>query len=511
MAKRTHNDLVLHPSPWTNYMWKEYRDKQEVVKQVEVKGQARMDRAPDFVRETFASIYRPTTPKLKTPAPGSEVAAKLHGEKVKLPEWKRLVKRCQGRQHYAGAAASRMADHLFGTLADRPTKSNQNMDELARKVSHLLSIVGTPGGASKANKKRLSEAQARLQEAQAEAQAMANGLDGTFARQALRDAIGAAHDHVDEVEETVQTFSWGDQPGAPSMRQDFAQTKMIADKVAASAQLQDIARKAGRLRRIAAEMQRRKSDYAREVIADVGIGADLPRVLPAELIHLAANDPDLEAAFVGRLVERKLGQYNLRGKEEKGKGPIILCEDESGSMSGAQDAWAKAVSMALLDIAIKQRRTWALVHFDSKVSRIDRVVKGRTGGTWPTMVANVPGAAIRFSTWPSIEAGMLEALTHFTGGGTSFQAPLDRALELIKADGELKKADVILVTDGIAGLTDSWVTNFLKEKARLEFKLLVVLIGGCSDTIKRIADQTFTLQDIMRGHEGAFTNAAFGI
>jgi len=498
MAK--HNDLVLHPSPWVNYLWGDYRDQAgQPVQQVEEAGGKRMDRAPDFMRELFASIYRPTTPKLESPAEGAEAAVKLHEEKEKLPEWKQLVRRCQGRQYYAGVAASRLSEELFTGLPERK-ESNEDLSDLQQRVDRLLALEQA-GGRSKDLAARIIQAQKDLNAARKAAAAMAAGIDGTAMRQALRDAIGEAQAAVDEVEGMVEVFSWGNGAGAAGRSQSFDQTKEMADKVRASRKLQQIAEKAGRLRRIAAETQRRKSDYAREIVADVGVGADLPRVLPTELLSLVADDEDVEAAFIGKLIERKLGQYTLSGKEEKGRGPIIICEDESGSMSGAPDTWAKAVSMALLDIALRQRRAWAFIHFNTGVPRIDIVRKDGTGATI------VPSPE---STWPTIEAGMLGVLTTFYSGGTSFEAPLDAAVDMIRRDGGLKKADIVFVSDGVCNVGPQWLEAFLRTKEELQFKVLTVLIGS-NRSVDQFSDQVFELRQIVSGHDEEFNSAAFSI
>ena len=94
---------------------------------------------------------------------------------------------------------------------------------------------------------------------------------------------------------------------------------------------------------------------------EVGVGAELSRLLPHEL--LALRHPILRRDFTRRFVEAELLQYALRAVEEKGKGPMIVCLDGSSSMAGDKEIWSKAVSLTLLDIAQRQRRLFRSICF----------------------------------------------------------------------------------------------------------------------------------------------------
>lgn len=100
---------------------------------------------------------------------------------------------------------------------------------------------------------------------------------------------------------------------------------------------------------------------SRDEIHTVGIGNDLSRVLPAELVQL--RHPLMKGEFKPRFIEGKLMQYELKGTEKQGKGPIIVCCDNSGSMSGDREVWSKAVALALLEVATMQKRAFVCIHF----------------------------------------------------------------------------------------------------------------------------------------------------
>src|SRR5690606_34595270 len=104
-------------------------------------------------------------------------------------------------------------------------------------------------------------------------------------------------------------------------------------------------------------------------------GADLARVLPAELAALRHRLQRLD--FLRQYVEGQLTQYHLRGRETLGRGPMVVALDASGSMrvslstdgSGASRIdWAAAVAAALADMAVRDRRRCHAFAFNAQVA-----------------------------------------------------------------------------------------------------------------------------------------------
>ncbi len=63
-----------------------------------------------------------------------------------------------------------------------------------------------------------------------------------------------------------------------------------------------------------------------------------------------------------RYEQKRLMQYRKRTAVVKGRGDMIVLIGESGSTRSVT-GWVKALALALLDIASKDRRKFALVHF----------------------------------------------------------------------------------------------------------------------------------------------------
>ncbi|MEW6049059.1 MAG: VWA domain-containing protein, partial [Bacillota bacterium] len=299
----------------------------------------------------------------------------------------------------------------------------------ARKLLELLS--GKPDGPSRRGRSRAAGAG---QEAQSATPPDAAGeeLDSALARAALE----AADEARAAREATGVCLAWGVQPGRPRSGVPGKEVVAVAEKLAASSRLREIVRLAGRFTRIA--LQKRRSRVKREPteVAEIEMGGELARLLPSELVALA--DPLRRPDFYRRFIERKMLQYRLDVPTPQGRGPLVVCVDESGSMAGEREVWAKAVALACFNIAAKESRPYALVHFGSAHEiRVDRFPRPRRVGP----------------------AQLLEAVEHFFGGGTDFEAPLAQALEVME-ESPFRRGDVVFITDALCRASEAFAEEF---------------------------------------------------
>src|SRR5438309_1821697 len=137
----------------------------------------------------------------------------------------------------------------------------------------------------------------------------------------------------------------------------------LGRRLATNPKLRKLAAAVGRMREQALALRRSPFERASEEVFDVRLGKDLERLLPPEL--LALHHPLLRRDFARRLVEGRLLSYALRGADERGRGPMIVCLDGSGSMAGDKEIWSKAVALTLLEIARRQPRSFRFICFSS--------------------------------------------------------------------------------------------------------------------------------------------------
>jgi uncharacterized protein with von Willebrand factor type A (vWA) domain len=162
-------------------------------------------------------------------------------------------------------------------------------------------------------------------------------------------------------------------------------------------------------------------------IVDLKFGDDLRRVLPSELAMLA--DDDFEDDFYGRYLASEIIVYDTVGEEHAGRGPIVLVCDESGSMGGEKNVWAKAMACCLLNICRREKRDFAYVGFGSANQMY----------------------SIQFPAKKALNASdIVEMASHLFNGGTAPIAGTTEAKRIMETATEFRKADIVLVGDGQA-------------------------------------------------------------
>jgi uncharacterized protein with von Willebrand factor type A (vWA) domain len=193
---------------------------------------------------------------------------------------------------------------------------------------------------------------------------------------------------------------------------------------------------AGRFERLAVKKARSNVKPCVGDVHGITLGGlpDLARILPSELVHLRRKP--LRLALFARLLQNQALVYAMAGKEPLAKGPIVVLLDESASMrDDGKDLWSKAVALALLSTATRQKRAWHLVAFNGGIVREVAIPESH-------------------ATLEHIE----QALDHRCRGGTNFDKPVSRAIGTIQTSPTMKKADVVIITDGEATLSDDTVS-----------------------------------------------------
>src|SRR5439155_8967047 len=158
------------------------------------------------------------------------------------------------------------------------------------------------------------------------------------ARAALPTAAAGMSRQIGEAAEEAE--SWGTGLGGTG-RTGAGRKIELGRRLATNPKLRRLAALVGRMREQALALRRRPFERASEEIYEVTLGRDLERLLPPELTAL--HHPLLRRDFARRLVEGRLLSYAVRG-EERGRGPMIVCLDGSGSMAGDKEIWSNAVA-----------------------------------------------------------------------------------------------------------------------------------------------------------------------
>ncbi len=299
-------------------------------------------------------------------------------------------------------------------------------------------------------------------------------------RRVLRSMIKKAEG---QVEEQIEAFETLNGPLGEGSLGDLTDVVKAGDALARSGYLRKLIEKAGRLVRIAQTKHRARVRHGPDEIVDMELGADLERVLPSELAYL--SHPILGLETLRRYAERELLQYRIDGTEPLGRGPIVVCVDTSGSMRAeGKEFWAKGIALGLMSIAVEEGRKFVLINFSGPHEQRKFEVEGR----------------------PPLDQ-LAKALEYSFDGGTDFMAPLEQSLKIIEGS-KFKNADMIMITDGEAYVSEEWVSSFKKRKAAKCARLFSVLIGFNSTALTPISDGVERIDDL--ADDEAVTDLVFG-
>ena len=145
-------------------------------------------------------------------------------------------------------------------------------------------------------------------------------------------------------------------------------------------------------------------------------------------------------------------------------------------MAGAKEVWSKAVMLALLAIAGRQRRDLAVLHF---------------GGTPDEL------RAFRFPRGRASPQDLLACATQFYGGGTRFEPWMRAALGQID-EAAFDKADVVIISDGLVGIDPAVRAEWQRRRRERGMRCFAVLIGSRegADLLTGLSDALLTLDDL---------------
>lgn len=259
-------------------------------------------------------------------------------------------------------------------------------------------------------------------------------------------------------------FSYADLQAAGG--EDFT---ALAQALRGNTVIQELARKMGRA--YISEQHKKQTripQASRSEVHGTHRSDDVMRLLPSELLNL--EDEALENLFYARLLEKQLQTYELQGTtqapsetteaQRKRTGPVVACLDTSGSMGGAPLLKAKALLLAIANILRQEERSLHVLLF---------------------------GAADEIREFaledPQHSAGLLHFLRQGFGGGTNFEAPLARAMQIIEQHPAYEKADVLMISDGDCQLSAPFTQHLHQRKAVLDCMVYSVLCDG-----QRVAD-----------------------
>lgn len=373
-------------------------------------------------------------------------------KKLEQSEFKReaLQQKLDTMQQKLDASPEAMQD----VSPEQQQKLLQQVQQLQQKLKQERSNATKTG----------NQAQKLQEELQGEVQKLFNAPSFD---QALDQAVSSSSEEARGLTQEVNILSGGGWGSGSVGNSGYLLDKLqLAQAIKNDPQLKKVLKLAGNMKSIAIRKRKLKSENT-TLKQDVETGNNIERLLPSEL--LLYSNPATKQVFLKKFSEGECLQYSTRAKEKLGEGPMVCCVDVSGSMkkpvcggdATKRAEWAKAVAYALWSVAQRQHRRFYLIEFDDVIIDNYEVEKP--------------------------QLSRLLEVKHL--GWTNFFAPLYMAFSIIRKNGNFKKADVVMITDGDARLGEVQLKTINEWKRAYKTHIYSIQLGTRRDTLEPFSDK----------------------
>jgi uncharacterized protein with von Willebrand factor type A (vWA) domain len=450
------------------------------------------------VRDAFFLVTAPAPQLVETPPEGTEALHRLLGEAMATPGFQRLREAAGDDPVVAAYGAAAWVQELLAQLpqgvrevlreAAAQEEREKAQEELSRLQAILSSLEERGQSIPPELQERVQQAQERLQALREEAEAKTALAMAALrereaeVRAALSHAAAAAATEAREFEASVRGF---DLSAGGEGRVSPQAARAWKELLVRLPHLRQLARELGWARRLVAGLYRQSPRGRTEM---VGYRLEAPRpeeMAPWELALMMGPAP-ARLDFFRRAAEGEVWHRRFQGRERMGRGPLVVVRDESGSMQGAPHTLAVALEWALLEICRRERRPFVSICFSG------------------------PGQVRLFRAPERPDhRGLLAHLSHFYGGGTEPYQALVLALQEVERAPELRRADILLISDARFSPPPREVIARLEEtRRRRPLRVAAILVGAEPGPLGRLASPVVRVQDLLRERDALATAIA---
>ena len=451
-------DRILLPSRLQNKIFNELKNDSPELQEIEQAGKAQLSTFDSLVKDVFSACYslnERRTDEEKLSPKVKHFNLNILNNLLKDSHFMAIKAMCEGLELPSIEACEEFCRSILNDLpellkaADGERDCTKVLDTLIEQENQMkndlraMLEVGRP-------EQQIVKTANRLKSKQKQIANLTEMFEDNLRKNApkIKAIISkAAASAEQKAQEVISTLSaWGNSSGEMS---NTPINRDLLKKVRQSTKLSDVSRILGKYREIIANKRKNSFTYGLGEKYDIAVGNDINLCISSELALLAS--PDTQPLFIRKFEQKALKQYRKRERAAKGIGDIIVCIDESTSMKNTI-SWAKAIAFALLDIATKDRRKFALVHFASADSL----------------------EVVKFEPEQYSQEDVFKAIEHFFSGGTNFEKPLAAAIDLCKNGYE--NADIVFITDGECAIGNTFSKQLKEEKQSLALEITGVLV-----------------------------------
>lgn len=431
--------------------------------------------ADALCKDIFSALYSPVMKRREKENIGTRERFfnnSVFNSVIKDDCFKELKRLCEDKEYVAYETAYAFTHTLQELLEQKPWKPDKNylviIEMLNRQIEKTVKDLKQDNLSPKLRLKMINSVFAK--------QSQIKDLEKKLREQAIC-YMSDIYSDIDKalkiaVSQANQTHSIIEAWGVDLKEPKQAMNHDLVEHVKNSTKLLEIAKILGRYKEIIADKRKNGFAYGLGEKYDITYGNDVNSCLSSEMALLGA--PETEVLFMRKYEQKRLMQYRKRTPIVKGKGDIIVLLDESSSTIPVAN-WAKAFALAMLEIATKDKRKFALVHFSSKDEiKTDIFIPGEY-----------------------FVEDMMEAAEHFFCSGTDFETPLNEAVRLIN-DG-FENADITIITDGECNISDDFCEEFKKKLLSSNSTMTGILLDKkepCGKSLEQFCDKIYHSREI---------------
>lgn len=390
----------------------------------------------DLTGDMFKSLFTDGEPGVLDPndiRPSYEVNRRTMQHMIGTDNFQKMRPMTRNAEIESAFATMGMSEHVRETLeeqmvglaeeAKEAEKQENTIEQQEQKAEEIREEVrANEGQISPEQQEALNDAVNRKHNAQSRLEKAMENMAEMPMTMGTVEGLNEASEQGLEDAKLISSL-----PGVgPGERQRLSPEEAInlAQMFKESSTLQKVAEMVGRILRDMRFKRARRITGGREEVVDIELGNHIPSILPAEKMLLMDDMTELD--FMRRFQEHALLQYEERGSEDAGYGPLIIVRDESSSMSGQKNIWAQAVCLALIAIARKERRDAMVIAFSSSSQQ----------EMW------------KFSHNELFDPSeVVDMASHFFSGGTDATPAMQMAIRETESI-TFNKADVVHIGDG---------------------------------------------------------------
>ena len=466
------------PTIWENLLnsdrsaWDSVKD-EEVIEE----SRSECDRySQNLMEQAFYGLYDPLAELSDVPPQGMEVENSLLNKAMDMEEYLSLRDEVYSDKMASMLATAAFSRELLSKLPEdvkKDMEKYENAKEEARNEQEKDPASDSSHAAAEKARSALEKLQQSLEMNQAQIEnAAANAMEKTEA-------------DLKNSKKMLKNLGFSPEGGKLD-KTDVQNMRLLAEILKANERLKKMIDLIGSMEQIISE-DKKKSVHGREQLVEYRRKElDLEDLSPDEFIGLGAPEGSaLHTDFMIRLANNELLHSRYEGEAPEGRGPIIILKDTSGSMDGERLEFANALEFAIMTRMLKENRKFISIPFSGS-------------GNWCVYE-------------PEVKPSLKEILDHLSinySGGTDPYPPLVWSLNRILEKQDMRKAGILIITDGEFDYPDEEFKIKLSAARENPGVMIHSIVIGCDPYgLKEFADKIVMIEDLSESSENEGLNS----